>query len=430
MNNLFNKVKKSFLLLLLFFLFFPYCNPEKDQNENMIITKWRMWSEGTKLRGVNIWQKKIDPELDEDFIGRGKFGPTFTVDDFKKLSELGVNYVNISHPGIFTEDPPYLINPEALLNLKSLVEMIGKADMFAVISLRTGPGRSEYTFYYGEDYQSDPDNGWFDEKYYNEKVWESFEIQSAWVSMWEKTAEEFKNNPYVVGYDLMVEPNSAEIFFDISEPDEFFPKYEGTTYDWNNFFPGIVEGIREVDISTPVIVGGQSYSDLEWLPYTKIISDERIIYSFHQYSPFRYTHQNSDDGLTYPGTFDIDRDGVPEKIDREWLLGYLSAISDFMDRSGKITAANEYGGVRFAPGIKDFFDDEMNEFEKFGINYAIWEWSTSYELFRREIHEFNFMMGTDPSNREDIDDNPLLEVLKKYWSRNIRRPSNTDFIYE
>jgi uncharacterized DUF497 family protein len=49
--------------------------------------------------------------------------------------------------------------------------MIEKADMFAVISFRTGPGRSEFWAVWGEDTVSDPENGWFDPSYYNNTVW-------------------------------------------------------------------------------------------------------------------------------------------------------------------------------------------------------------------------------------------------------------------
>ena len=48
--------------------------------------------------------------------------------------------------------------------------MIGAADMFAVISFRTGPGRSEFTFHIGDDTTSIPSDGWFPASYYNDTL--------------------------------------------------------------------------------------------------------------------------------------------------------------------------------------------------------------------------------------------------------------------
>ncbi len=408
-------------------LIFSSCQKRIYQEEDNTVSKWSLWSDETQLRGINIWQKKIDRELDENFIGEGTFGPQFTADDFKKIRSMGVNYVNISHPGIYTVDYPYIPDTDALKNLKNLITMIGEADMFAVISFRTGPGRSEYTFYYGEDIQSDPENGWFDEKYYNEEVWKSAEAQNGWRMMWNLAAREFLNNPYVVGYDLMVEPNSAEVILGISEPSEFYPKYSGTLLDWNFMFPGIINSIRAIDSDIPILAGASFYSNLDWLPFLTTVSDPKTLYSFHQYSPFEYTHQGRKSKISYPGKLDINGDSIPDEFNKTWLSSFLNTAKEFMQNKNVRTAANEYGCVRWAGNGKDFLKDQMEIFESLGINYAIWEWSSYYEPFRSEVDNFNYLMGTDQDNRSDIENNELIGVLKTFWSKNIRRPSNTFF---
>ncbi|MEN8154467.1 MAG: cellulase family glycosylhydrolase [Acidobacteriota bacterium] len=418
--------KASTIFIILLFLVLTGCAGDEEQSED-IVTKWSLWSTGTQLRGINIWQKKIDPEVDGDFLGTGKFGPPFKKEDFEKLRSLGANYVNISHPGIYTVDQPYIADPDALNNLKSLISLIGESDMFAVISFRTGPGRSEYTFYFGEDFQSDPENGWFDPKYYNEKVWKDENAKRGWVNMWKKTAEEFNDNPYVVGYDLMVEPNPSEVILGISEPDEFYPEYRGSSYDWNSFFPDLISGIRESDINTPIIVGAMFYSNLDWLPYLQIVSDTKTIYSFHQYSPYSYSHQERYSNINYPGKLDLNWDFIPDDFNKQWLTGFLNIADKFIKENGVIVTANEFGCVRWAGNAKGFLDDEMEIFESFGINYAIWAWSSGSEPYRSEVDAFDYLMGINPDNRKDIEDNELITVLKKYWSKNSSRPSNTRF---
>lgn len=186
--------------------------------------KWELWVDGTQLRGANIYQRRVYPELDGlTFMGPGPVGPPYIQEDFDRLAALGANYVNISHPGLFTETPPYTLDQDIQDNLDNLLNMIAEADMFAVIAFRTGPGRSEFTFFWDEV------GDWFDESYLNDAMWQDQTAQDAWVAMWRYTAERYRDNPIVVGYDLMVEPNSNEVGsdafndpLDIWDPNEFY----------------------------------------------------------------------------------------------------------------------------------------------------------------------------------------------------------------
>src|SRR3989304_159364 len=98
--------------------------------------------------------------------------PPYTQEDLDQLAAMGANYVTISPPGLCGEAPPYALDEDVQDNLDSLLGMIAEADMFAVISFRTGPGRSEFTFYGGD---------WFDESYLNDSVWQDQSAQDAWV---------------------------------------------------------------------------------------------------------------------------------------------------------------------------------------------------------------------------------------------------------
>jgi len=128
------------------------------------IDKWSLWTGGTRLRGANIWQRRVYPALDgPTFLGPGPVGPPFIQSDFDNLAALGANYVNISHPGLFTESPPYVLDQDIQDSLDNLLDMIEQANMFAVISARTGPGRSDFTFYW------DGAGDWFNESYTERK---------------------------------------------------------------------------------------------------------------------------------------------------------------------------------------------------------------------------------------------------------------------
>ncbi|MGD2253740.1 MAG: cellulase family glycosylhydrolase [Anaerolineales bacterium] len=381
--------------------------------------KLSLWTNGTQLRGANVHQRLVRLQLDgPEFAGPGPVGPPLTQDDFDRLAALGANYVNISHPGLFSEDPPYKLDQAVERNLDSLLEMIAAADMFAVISLRTGPGRSEFTF------MLDEVGTWFDHSYLNDAVWSDREAQDAWVSMWRYIAERYRDNPIVVGYDLMVEPNANEVGPEEWDPEVFYQEYAGTTYDWNQLHPRIAAAIREVDSQTPILVGGMSYSAVEWLPYLEVTQDPRTVYTAHQYAPHQYTHQEwGRRMLTYPGEFDTDWDGVPDAFGRSMLEDLLSTLDDFTSDHGVPLAVNEFGVVRWVPGAVEYLDDLISLLEDRGINHALWAWEVSWEPYAEEVDAFNFRFGTDPDNREDVIPNELLDIITSYWSRNQVRPS-------
>jgi len=388
------------------------------------VDKWSLWTGDTRLRGANIYQRRVYPELDgPDFMGPGPVGPPYTQADFDNLAALGANYVNVSHPGLFGESLPYALDRDMQDNLDGLLAMIARADMFAVISFRTGPGRSEFTFFWDEV------GDWFDESYLNDSVWQDAAAQDAWVAMWRHTAARYRGNPVVVGYDLMVEPNSNEVGshplddpLDIWDPDEFYATCGGTLYDWNQLYPRISAAIRQVDAETPILIGGMGYSGVDWLPYLQPTGDQRTVYTVHQYAPHQYTHQWWDDlQFTYPDVFDTDWDGDDDQFDRAWLDSLLSTVDAFKGTHGVPVAVNEFGVVRWGPNAAGFMDDQMDLFEQRGLNHALWVWDPAWAPHAEENNAFNFRFGPDPANHTDVG-SVLQDVIISHWRRNAVRP--------
>jgi hypothetical protein len=295
-----------------------------------------------------------------------------------------------------------------------------------VISFRTGPGRSEFSFMgVGED---DP----FGQSHLNDSVWEDQAAQDAWAEMWRYTAERYRDNDTVVGYDLMVEPNANAIFFDMYWPPDFYPAYQDTLYDWNRFYPNLVDAIREVDSDTPILVGAMSWSQVDWLPYLEPTDDPRTVYTFHQYTPHDYTHQyldgQGDLPVAYPGELDLDWDGAPDSFDRDWLEGLLSPVSEFQTTHGMPVAVNEYGVMRFEPGAAEYLSDLMGLLEGLGVNHALWAWTSEQVLRYGDMQEFEYRLGPDMGNLTEEVPNELLEVIVDNWSQNTIRPSGVTFI--
>jgi len=381
---------------------------------------WSLWAgPGTALRGANVYQRRVYPELDgTEFMGPGPFGPPYTQEDFDALAAMGANLVDISCPGLFAEKPPYALDPDAQANLDRLLDMARRANLFAVISFRSGPGRMEFSICcYGDDWY-DPD------VYLDDSVWTDRAAQDAWVAMWRYTAARYRDDPVVVGYDLMVEPNANGVVFDEWDPAAYYAAHEGTLADWNLLFPRIVAAIRESDPATPILVQPMGYGAVNWLPWLETVDDPRTIYAVHQYEPFVYTHQDPPLDLTYPGVFDTDGDGVSETVDRGWLDRLLGTVDRFMAEHGVRCAVNEMGAKRWEPGVDRFLADEIGLIEARGLGWAIWDWEPSWAPWASEVDAFNFRFGPDPAVRHDVPGNAVEAAVTGAWAANALRPSD------
>jgi hypothetical protein len=384
----------------------------------VVADAWELWTNGTQLRGANLWQRIVVPELDgPEFLGDAYVGPPVTQADFEALAALGANVVDLSHPGLFTERPPYVLDEQVQANLDRLIDMAAQADLFVVITFRTGPGRSDFTFY------RDGAGDWFDADLLVESVWTDAAAQDAWVDMWRYTAERYRDVAVVVGYDLMCEPNGEGIFLDVYDPELFYPEHAGSLLDWNQFYPRIVEGIRQVDGETPILVSVQGWGAVRWLPALEPLEDPRTVYMVHQYEPQEmYTHQAPEGGNGYPGEFDVDYDGAADRFDRAWLEGLLAPVTAFQETHGRPVSVNEFGAERWVPDAAQFMDDQMGLFEELGMNYMLWAWDPAWEPWTSSSNGFNFLFGPDPDNVAPVD-NDLMSVIAGYWSRNSVRPS-------
>ncbi len=223
----------------------------------------------------------------------------------------------------------------------------------------------------------------------------------------------------------MVEPNSNGAYFGgIYEPEEFYSQYAGTLYDWNQLYPRIVAAIREVDAETPILTGGMGWSGVAWLPYLEPVDDPRTVYVVHQYEPQdEYTHQAPGGRNRYPGEMDLDFDNRPDAFNKAWLDAFLAPIDEFKATYGVPVAVDEFGVMRWVPGGAQYMQDAMALFESYGLNYALWEWPTSWAPFANDVRDFNFLLGPDPASITPVT-NELQDVIVSYWQLNTMRPSN------
>ena len=81
---------------------------------------------------------------------------------------------------------------------------------------------------------------------------------------------------------------AGRIFYEIyNEPSEI------TSDQWRTAANTIVDAIRTVDQAHTVIVGGVQFNDIQYLNPLGTLKDNNVIYSFHFYEPFIFTHQGA-----------------------------------------------------------------------------------------------------------------------------------------
>lgn len=434
------------VLACLIVLAVPMVRPQADTSVpaqgKHVMAKMDLWrgEDGAHLRGAVIYQRRRYAELDGDSLGQGAVGPVYEQADFDRLAAAGANVVVLSHPGVFTETAPYVLDRAVQANLDRLVEMAQRADLFVVVALRTGPGRSEFTF------AADQAGTWFGPERLDDSLWASEAAQEGWAAMWRHLAARYRDHPAVVGYELMVEPNSNHVGadaragrLDIWDPAEFGTRFGGTSYDWNRLYPRLLEAVRLVDPATPVLVGGNGYSHIAFLSQLRVVEDPAVVYVAHSYGPRAYTHQEPGAALSYA---EARAQESGERMDgAAWFEALFAPLDRFrhgreghpLRSSGSEwnsplpMAMTEFGVVRWAPDAAGYLADQLAALERRGMNAMLYGWAPEGTSQGQTIDRFDPSLGADPDNHARLAATPVLDVLARHWQANRERPSNTRF---
>jgi endoglucanase len=100
--------------------------------------------------------------------------------------------------------------------------------------------------------------------------------------VWKKVAEHFASNTREdLFYELTNEPNLG------ADNDKI------SSADWRVLAQQMIDSIRTVDATRPIIFGETDFYSMDLLAKSEPFADENIIYAFHFYDPFIYTHMGA-----------------------------------------------------------------------------------------------------------------------------------------
>jgi len=341
--------------------------------------KINLWKKDSFFRGANIHPyKHFSPFSMRDPITR---------EDLKELKKLGANIIVANFPGVFTYYPPYEIDSLHLKNLDRIVELTSELKFYLVISFRSGPGRSLYTFY--------------DKKREDEFLLYDSIARSKYLDMCRFIAERYKRYNNLVGINFLLEPHS-------DDPVNLQPIDDSIYFQ---FVEDLIFKIREVDENLPIIVQPLSWAYPHKFSSLKKFNDEKIVYSFNMYFPHTFTNERNDS--SYPGFYFVN-DSLAF-VDSVYLKKFLDAVRKFKVENDVPIFVNEYGGIRFKKGFLNYIKDLHNIFIDDGFHFAFYVWKSEWgEIDGNTFDEFNYEKGSSNESKSKMP-NELIKEFERVW---------------
>jgi endoglucanase len=214
------------------------------------------------------------------------------------------------------------------------------------------------------------------------------------VWLWKEIAKRYKNtNPERVFFELRNEPHDIK------------------AEDWRAQAEEIIKTVRKIAPNHTLIVGFHDWNSRAAMIESKPFDDTNIIYTFHYYDPFLFTHQGatwSDKGLVelkyvpFPWAKNIKIETPPnakgkwvenlinnyEKDSRaEKMFVDLKAAKDWSVKNNVPIFVGEFGSYSKNPTLQDRCRHAQAIYTAFGklnIPSAWWEWDGSFNMFEKD----------------------------------------------
>jgi endoglucanase len=198
-----------------------------------------------------------------------------------------------------------------------------------------------------------------------------------------------------------------KIFYEIiNEPEVPDP------YRWMGIQARLVDAIRGVDPQHTIIAAGANYDSVPDILQLEPVRDANVIYNFHFYEPYPFTHQGAPWGsaewpyyknIPYPATpetMSAQIKNVPDDAARYYLYLYASGGWDEASIAARIGFAAAWARERNVPLICNEFGafrdtaepasrarwihDVRSALEENHIGWAMWDYRGNFGLVHRE----------------------------------------------
>ncbi len=138
--------------------------------------------------------------------------------------------------------------------------------------------------------------------------------------------------------------------------------------------------IRRTNPNRLVMFGGEEWSSVRSLPTVPAIDDPNIIYTFHYYDPFPFTHQNAEWlGADMPKG----ARGWGDRADRDELARNVKFAKKVQEVSGTPVFLGEFGAIENA-APRDrlrYLSAVRTAYERAGIAWCLWNYKATFSLW-------------------------------------------------
>ncbi len=295
-----------------------------------------------------------------------------TGDDIALMKSMGFDHVRLSvNPQpMFNERAPNLLPADYLVSLDAAVKMILDHGLAVVIDLHP---ESDFKARLGKE----------DE--FVQRFADFWRALAAHYSTWE----------------------ADRVFLEAMNEPEFSDRYR-----WLGVQMKLVAAIREGAPGLTIIAAGAGWSNDDELVFEEPLRDPNVIYNFHFYEPYIFTHQGATwsayywhwlRGVRYPSSEESAAKAaalVPDEVDRlqvirygleHWDAGRIDAemkqAAEWARRRGVPLVCNEFGVYRdYAdPGDRDaWLHDVRTALERNGIGWTMWDYSGSFGVVTKK----------------------------------------------
>lgn len=213
------------------------------------------------------------------------------------------------------------------------------------------------------------------------------------VWLWSEIAQRYKNT------------NPERVFFELrNEPHDIKPE------EWRTQAEEIIKTVRKIAPNHTLIVGFHDWNSRQALIDSKPFADKNIIYTFHYYDPFVFTHQGatwSDAGLAslkyvpFPWAkntkietpanakgkwVESQIDNYEQDSKAEKMFADLKAARGWSEKNNVPIFVGEFGSYSKNPTLEDrcrHAETIYTAFGKLNIPSAWWEWDGSFNMFEK-----------------------------------------------
>ncbi len=286
--------------------------------------------------------------------------------DFEYLHSLGMNFIRLPFNYRMLEDGmnPGVYKEEGFKVFDYVIELAKKYDMFVLLDLHAAPGCQAVD--------------WNVDCILPEALfWKEKDFQTRTINLWKEIAKRYKNEPTVMGYELLGEPVAPS---PMNQDDKLV----------QDFYHDIVPALRKVDPNHIFVLVANG-----WGKNTASLTDDVFALDAQMIpSPHYYPYESIpySDLVEYPCDF-ANREILKENID----------IRADVARIQRPTLFAEFGIGYNSVATEEIFkltEEQLDIFNSEGFHWAIWCY--------KDIGSFGFVNPEENSpwmkfiNREDV----------------------------